>query len=65
MYANGHGGGQPMRKKGAIILGTGGDNSNSGEGSFYEGFMASGATSAAIDDAIQQNIVGVGYRKGA
>ena len=31
---------QPMRKQGAIILATGGDNSNSAEGNFYEGFMA-------------------------
>ena len=54
---------QPMRKKGAIILGTGGDNSNDAEGSFYEGFMATGASSAATDDAIQKNIIAVGYRK--
>jgi hypothetical protein len=28
---------QPMRKQGAIILATGGDNSNSAKGNFYEG----------------------------
>ena len=33
---------QPMQKKGAIILATGGDNSNSAKGNFYEGFMATG-----------------------
>ena len=53
---------QPMRKKGAIILGTGGDNSNGAQGTFYEGVVASGATSAATDDAIQANIIAVGYQ---
>ena len=52
---------QPMRKKGAPILGTGGDNSNRAEGSFYEGYLASGVTSAATDAAIQANIVAVQY----
>jgi len=52
---------QPMRKKGAIILATGGDNSNSAEGNFYEGFMATGYATDATDAAIQANIVGVGY----
>ena len=46
----------------AIILGTGGDNSNGAVGNFYEGFMATGVTSAATDDAIQANIVAVGYK---
>merc|ERR1711998_612732 len=40
---------QPMRKKGAIILATGGDNSNSSRGNFYEGFMATGYASDATD----------------
>lgn len=52
----------PMRKQGAIILGTGGDNSNGGVGTFYEGFMANGVTPAATDDAIQANIVAVRYK---
>jgi hypothetical protein len=52
---------QPMRKKGAIILATGGDNSNSAKGNFYEGFMATGVASEATDEAIQANIVAVGY----
>merc|ERR1712151_889156 len=50
---------QPMRKQGAIILGTGGDNSNGAEGNFYEGFIATGVTSTATDDAIQTNIISV------
>ena len=53
---------QPMSKKGAIILATGGDNSNGAQGKFYEGIMVTGATDDATDDAVQQNIVGVGYR---
>ena len=52
---------QPMRKKGAIILATGGDESNSAKGNFYEGFMATGVASEATDEAIQANIVAVGY----
>ena len=53
---------QPMRKQGAIILGTGGDNSNGAVGNFYEGFIATGVTSADTDDAIQANIVANGYQ---
>lgn len=53
---------QPMRKQGAIILATGGDNSNGAEGNFYEGFMASGFASETTDTAVQTNIVTVGYR---
>ena len=51
-----------MLKQGAIILGTGGDNSNGAEGNFYEGYIVTGVTSAATDDAIQANIVAVGYK---
>merc|ERR1719321_1527953 len=53
---------QPMSKKGAIILGTGGDNSNGAIGKFYEGIMVLGATTDEIDDAVQANIVAVGYK---
>jgi hypothetical protein len=53
---------QPMRKQGAIILGTGGDNSNGAEGNFYEGIIATGVTTAATDGKIQANIVAVGYK---
>ena len=52
---------QPMHKQGAIILGTGGDNSNGAMGKFYEGIMVTGATEDATDDAVQANIVSVGY----
>lgn len=53
---------QPMRKQGAIILATGGDFSNSAEGNFYEGFMAVGYASGKTDEAVQANIVAVGYK---
>jgi len=51
----------PMHQEGAIILGTGGDNSNSSVGSFYEGVIASGYPSDATDNLVQANVVSVGY----
>ena len=51
----------PMRKEGAIILGTGGDQSNGNRGNFYEGYMVKGATTDATDDAVQASIVAAGY----
>ena len=51
-----------LNTQGAIILATGGDNSNSAEGSFYEGFMATGYASDATDAAVQANIIAIGYR---
>jgi len=53
---------QPSNKQGAIILATGGDNSNSAEGNFYEGFMTTGNASDATDAAVQANIIAVGYK---
>ena len=54
----------PMRKEGAIILGTGGDNSIGSAGTFYEGVMTSGYPSAATENAVQANIVAAGYATG-
>src|ERR1700722_12869897 len=51
----------PMKKQGAIILGIGGDNSDSSAGTFYEGVMTSGYPSAATEASVQANIVSVGY----
>jgi non-reducing end alpha-L-arabinofuranosidase len=51
----------PQKKQGAIILGVGGDNSHTGEGTFFEGCMTSGVPSDTADDAVQANIVGAGY----
>ena len=55
------GGYNPMKKQGAIILGIGGDNSNSAQGNFFEGVMTSGYSSDATDNAVQANVVAVGY----
>jgi non-reducing end alpha-L-arabinofuranosidase len=53
----------PMSKEGAIILGIGGDNSHTGEGTFFEGCITSGYPTDAADDAVQANIVAAGYGK--
>jgi hypothetical protein len=55
------GGYAPMRQEGGIILGTGGDNSNWNMGTFFEGVMTAGYPTDAADDAVQANIVSVGY----
>ncbi|MFF7184324.1 alpha-L-arabinofuranosidase B [Streptomyces sp. NPDC008222] len=55
------GGYSPMRQEGAIVLGTGGDNSNGSIGSFFEGVMTVGIPTDAADNAVQANIVSVGY----
>jgi hypothetical protein len=51
----------PMHKEGAIVLGTGGDNSNSSIGSWFEGVMTSGFPSQVANAAVQANIVAAGY----
>jgi hypothetical protein len=56
----------PMKKQGAIILGSGGDccngNTNQSQGTFYEGAVVSGYPSDATDDAVQADITAAGYR---
>jgi hypothetical protein len=47
----------PMRKEGAIGLGTGGDNSNADQGNWFEGLMTAHYASDAADNAVQANIV--------
>ncbi|MEO8902103.1 MAG: arabinofuranosidase catalytic domain-containing protein [Polyangiaceae bacterium] len=47
----------PMRKEGAIGMGTGGDNSNGAIGNFFEGVMTAAYSSSAADDAVQASIV--------
>jgi hypothetical protein len=53
----------PMRKQGAILLGNGGDNSNSSQGTFYEGAMTAAGTfpTDATDRLVQANIVAARY----
>ncbi|KAJ7053427.1 alpha-L-arabinofuranosidase B-domain-containing protein [Mycena amicta] len=55
------GGYNPMQKEGAIILGIGGDNSDSAQGTFYEGVMTSGYPSDATENSVQANVVAAGY----
>jgi non-reducing end alpha-L-arabinofuranosidase len=51
----------PMRKEGAIVLGIGGDNSHDSAGSFFEGVMTAGFPTDSTENAVQSNIVAVGY----
>jgi len=53
----------PMRKQGAILLGNGGDNSNSSQGTFYEGAMTAAGTfpDKETNQKIQANIVAASY----
>jgi hypothetical protein len=53
----------PMRKQGAILLGNGGDNSNSSQGTFYEGAMTAANTfpTDATDRLVQANVVAARY----
>ncbi|HVY29555.1 MAG TPA: arabinofuranosidase catalytic domain-containing protein [Polyangiaceae bacterium] len=61
------GGWSPMKKEGAIVLGSGGDccngNTNLSIGTFYEGCIVAGYPSDATEDLLQANIVAAGYGK--
>ena len=52
-----------MHQEGAVLLGTGGDDSNGSDGSFFEGVVTAGYPSAGTDSAVQANIVSAGYRQ--
>jgi hypothetical protein len=52
---------EPMHQEGAIVLGTGGDNSQSDIGTFYEGVMTSGFPSQTADNAVQASITSADY----
>jgi hypothetical protein len=52
---------QPMQQEGAIILGIGGDNSNSAKGYFFEGVMTRGVSTGKALEAVQRNIVAARY----
>jgi hypothetical protein len=47
--------------QGGIILGIGGDNSNSSDGTFFEGCITDGWPSNETDEAVFQNVQAVGY----
>jgi len=63
------GGWSPMKKQGAIVLGSGGDcckpggGANLSDGTFYEGSIVTGYPSDATEDAVQKDIVAAGYGK--
>jgi hypothetical protein len=60
----------PMKKQGAIILGSGGDcckpggGANLSAGTFYEGAIVAGYPSDATESAVQANITAAGYGTG-
>jgi hypothetical protein len=49
--------------QGAIVLGIGGDNSNTSYGTFFEGAITAGRPSDATDLAVLQNVQAAGYGK--
>lgn len=51
----------PMKKPGGLVLGLGGDTSNGGHGTFYEGVVTKGYSSDEADEEIQANIVAARY----
>jgi len=53
----------PMKLQGAIILGTGGDNSHGAIGTWYEGAITVGCPPDTTEDAVQANILAAGYGK--
>ncbi|AXC15636.1 Endo-1,4-beta-xylanase A precursor [Acidisarcina polymorpha] len=53
--------GYRMQQEGAVVLGTGGDNSATGVGSFFEGAMTEGYPLDLAESAVQANIVTAGY----
>ncbi|WP_231494929.1 arabinofuranosidase catalytic domain-containing protein [Cellulomonas sp. KRMCY2] len=55
------GGYAPMHQEGSIVLGVGGDNSQKGTSSFFEGVMTFGYASDATENAVQANVVAAGY----
>jgi len=63
------GGWSPMKKQGAIVLGSGGDcckpggGANASDGTFYEGCIVTGYPTDATEDAVQANVIAAGYGK--
>lgn len=55
----------PMNKKGAVLLGNGGDNGNGSAGTFYEGVMVKGYPTDAAINAVQRNIAAQKYAEAA
>jgi non-reducing end alpha-L-arabinofuranosidase len=51
----------PMKTDSSLLLGTGGDNSVSGQGEFFEGAITAGFPSDSTENAVQANITGAAY----
>jgi len=51
----------PRKLQGAIVLGNGGDGSDGGAGTFFEGVMTIGNPPDSIDNLVQKNIAAAGY----
>ncbi|WP_333771717.1 arabinofuranosidase catalytic domain-containing protein [Streptomyces sp. IBSBF 2435] len=51
----------PMKTDSSILLGTGGDNSVSGQGEFFEGAITAGFPTDATENAVQATIASAGY----
>ncbi len=54
----------PMKLQPSILLGTGGDNSVSDYGEFFEGAVTAGFPSDATENAVQATITAAGYGSG-
>ncbi len=54
----------PMKVDSSILLGTGGDNSTSGIGYFFEGAVTNGFPSDATENAVQADITAAAYSFG-
>jgi len=52
----------PMKTGASLLLGTGGDNSVTGQGYFFEGAVTSGFPSDSTETAVQANIVAANYK---
>jgi len=50
-----------MKVQSSIELGTGGDNSNGGQGEFFEGAVTTGFPTDATENAVQAAIITAGY----
>ncbi len=55
----------PMKNDSSLLLGTGGDNSVSGQGEFFEGAITAGYPSDATENAVQASITEAAYGGGS
>jgi non-reducing end alpha-L-arabinofuranosidase len=51
----------PMKTDSSLLLGTGGDNSPTGQGEFFEGAITSGFPSDTTENTVQASITAAGY----